>query len=116
LEWHVCRRTRAADIPGHAIPAAYAQYVRTGFERDMDIVLYHNALDLVTLFDLAHRLAADGLQKRVLHPKSRLFRPPTNRILAVCAHRQNGLYPFTPVGYVELSFFASGHRLANFCW
>ena len=58
LERHVCRRNRAADIPGHAIPAVYADYVRTGFERDMDTVLYHNALDLVTLFDLALRLAA----------------------------------------------------------
>ena len=58
LERHVCRRRRAADIPGHAIPGVYADYVRTGFERDMDTVLYHNALDLVTLFDLAHRLAA----------------------------------------------------------
>jgi hypothetical protein len=58
LEQHVCRRHREADIPGHAIPATYADYVRTGFERDMDLVLYHNALDLVTLFDLALRLAA----------------------------------------------------------
>jgi len=58
LERHICRRTRAADIPGHAIPAVYAEYVRTGIEREMDTVLYHNALDLVTLFDLAHRLAA----------------------------------------------------------
>ena len=58
LERHVCRRTRAADIPGHAIPGVYADFVRTGFERDIDAVLYHNALDLVTLFDLAHRLAA----------------------------------------------------------
>ncbi len=56
LERHVCRRTRAADIPGHAIPSVYANYVRTGFEREMDTVLYHNALDLVTLFDLTHRL------------------------------------------------------------
>jgi uncharacterized protein YprB with RNaseH-like and TPR domain len=58
LEWHVCRRRRAADIPGSQIPAVYANYVRTGFERDMDTVLHHNALDLVTLFDLALRLAA----------------------------------------------------------
>lgn len=58
LERHVCRRERTADIPGHAIPGVYADYVRTGFERDMDAVLHHNALDLVTLFDLAHRLAA----------------------------------------------------------
>lgn len=58
LERHVCRRLRSADIPGHCIPAVYADYVRTGFERDMDAVLHHNALDLVTLFDLALRLAA----------------------------------------------------------
>jgi uncharacterized protein YprB with RNaseH-like and TPR domain len=49
---------RVADIPGHAIPGVYANFVRTGFERDMETVLYHNALDLITLFDLAHRLAA----------------------------------------------------------
>jgi uncharacterized protein YprB with RNaseH-like and TPR domain len=58
LEWHVCRRHRTDDIPGHRIPAVYADFVRTGFERDMDAVLHHNALDLVTLFDLALRLAA----------------------------------------------------------
>ena len=58
LERIVCRRNRTGDIPGHRIPAVYAEYVRTGFERDMDAVLHHNALDLVTLFDLALRLAA----------------------------------------------------------
>jgi uncharacterized protein YprB with RNaseH-like and TPR domain len=58
LERLVCRRHRENDIPGHAIPGVYANYVRTGFERDMDLVLYHNAIDLVTLYDLAHRLAA----------------------------------------------------------
>jgi uncharacterized protein YprB with RNaseH-like and TPR domain len=57
LEQLVCRRRRAADIPGHRIPAAYAEFVRTGFEREMDAILYHNALDLVTLFDLMLRLA-----------------------------------------------------------
>jgi uncharacterized protein YprB with RNaseH-like and TPR domain len=58
LELAVCRRRRTGDIPGHRIPAVYADFVRTGFERDMDLVLYHNAQDLVTLFDLALRLAA----------------------------------------------------------
>jgi hypothetical protein len=32
--------------------------VRSGFEREIDAVLYHNAVDLVTLLDLALRLAA----------------------------------------------------------
>jgi len=57
LERYVCRRRRSGDIPGHRIPAAYAEFVRTGFERDMEAILYHNAMDLVTLFDLALRLA-----------------------------------------------------------
>ena len=56
LEQFVCRRSRTGDIPGHRIPAAYADYVRTGFERDMDAILYHNAMDLVTL--LGPRVAA----------------------------------------------------------
>jgi uncharacterized protein YprB with RNaseH-like and TPR domain len=57
LERFVCRRSRSGDIPGHRIPAAYADYVRTGFERDMEAILYHNAMDLVTLLDLSLRLA-----------------------------------------------------------
>jgi uncharacterized protein len=57
LEQIVCRRQRTGDIPGHRIPAAYADFVRTGFERDVESILYHNAMDLVTLFDLALRLA-----------------------------------------------------------
>ena len=57
LEQFVCRRRRSGDIPGHRIPAAYADFVRTGFEREMEAILYHNAMDLVTLFDLALRLA-----------------------------------------------------------
>jgi uncharacterized protein YprB with RNaseH-like and TPR domain len=58
IERLVCRRHRTGDIPGHRIPAVYADYVRTGFEREIDAVLYHNAVDLVTLLDLALRLAA----------------------------------------------------------
>jgi len=58
LEAQICRRQRVGDIAGNLIPAAYAEYVRTGFEREMDAILYHNAVDLVTLLDLALRLAA----------------------------------------------------------
>jgi uncharacterized protein YprB with RNaseH-like and TPR domain len=57
LEQVVCRRSRTGDIPGHRIPAAYAEFVRSGFERDMEAILYHNAMDLVTLLDLTLRLA-----------------------------------------------------------
>jgi uncharacterized protein YprB with RNaseH-like and TPR domain len=58
LERLICRRTRVGDVPGNQIPAIYANFVRTGNVREMDAVLYHNALDLVTLFDLALRMAA----------------------------------------------------------
>ncbi len=44
-------------MPGSQIPAAYQQFVRTGFEREMDAILLHNAIDLVTMLDLAMRLA-----------------------------------------------------------
>jgi len=58
LEQIVCRRKRVGDIPGHHIPAAYAEFVRTGFQRDMEAILYHNAMDLLTILDLALRLAS----------------------------------------------------------
>jgi uncharacterized protein YprB with RNaseH-like and TPR domain len=59
LERHVCGRLRTDDLPSSQIPAAYQQYVRTRFEREMDAVLMHNALDLVTMLDLAMRLAGE---------------------------------------------------------
>lgn len=52
LERVVCRRRRDDDIPGHAIPAAYHDFVRTGDAWLMRGVLHHNALDLITLLQL----------------------------------------------------------------
>ena len=57
LEQRICGRFRVGDIPGSLIPAAYKDYVRTGVEREMDEILLHNAVDLVTLLDLSMRLA-----------------------------------------------------------
>lgn len=57
LERHICGRGRTGDIPGASIPAAYQKFVQTGYPREMDAVLLHNAIDLVTLLDLAMRLA-----------------------------------------------------------
>lgn len=57
LEERICGRTRVDDMAGYQIPAAYRQFVRTGFEREMDGILLHNAIDLVTMLDLAMRLA-----------------------------------------------------------
>lgn len=58
LEWYLCGRRRAGDIPGSEIPDAYHQYVRTGQQSEMKSILHHNALDLVTLLQLSLRLAA----------------------------------------------------------
>jgi len=53
LERHICRRRREEDIPGQEIPAAYHDFVRTGDAWLMRSVLHHNALDLITLLQLA---------------------------------------------------------------
>lgn len=53
LERHVCRRQRAEDIPGREIPAAYHDFVRDGDAWLMRGVLHHNALDLITLLQVA---------------------------------------------------------------
>lgn len=57
LERHICGRRRSDDLPSSQIPAAYQQFVRTKFEREMDQILLHNAIDLVTMLDLTMRLA-----------------------------------------------------------
>ncbi|MEM9352250.1 MAG: ribonuclease H-like domain-containing protein [Planctomycetota bacterium] len=57
LERMVCRRSRTGDIPGSQIPAVYQRYVETGDGNELEAVLRHNAIDVVTLLDLAIRLA-----------------------------------------------------------
>lgn len=57
IESQICRRRRIDDLPSHKIPAAYADFVRTGFPREIEAILYHNAVDLVTSLDIAMRLA-----------------------------------------------------------
>jgi uncharacterized protein YprB with RNaseH-like and TPR domain len=56
IERMICRRSRTGDIAGHLIPGAYDHFVRTGQSAEMEQVLYHNAVDLVTLLDIAMRL------------------------------------------------------------
>ena len=65
LEWMVCGRRRSGDIPGEEIPAAYHRFVRTGDPSDIMSVLHHNALDLLTLADIAAALVLpdDGLAR-----------------------------------------------------
>ena len=44
------------DVPGGVIPLLYRDYLRTGDARDMKRVLYHNAVDILSLVTLATRL------------------------------------------------------------
>ena len=60
LERHICGRTRQGDIPGHLIPDAYHEYVRTENAAQMVAVLEHNFLDLVTLADLMIHMHRGG--------------------------------------------------------
>lgn len=57
LEWKICGRRRSGDIPGEEIPGVYHHFVRTGEDGDIVTVFHHNALDLITLADLALALA-----------------------------------------------------------
>ena len=56
IERHICLRTRVGDIASSAVPAAYQQFVTTGSPRDVEEILYHNAVDLITLLDITMRL------------------------------------------------------------
>jgi uncharacterized protein YprB with RNaseH-like and TPR domain len=60
LESHICYREREDDIPGSEIPRVYHEYVRTTDARLIKNVLHHNALDLITMSDLALRLFIRG--------------------------------------------------------
>jgi uncharacterized protein YprB with RNaseH-like and TPR domain len=60
LERFVCRRCRPDDLPGALVPAAYHEFVRSGRTERLRAILRHNALDLVTLAELACRLLGEG--------------------------------------------------------
>ena len=49
LERYISKRIRGGDIPGAEIPQAYHDFVRTGDARKIKPILYHNALDLITM-------------------------------------------------------------------
>ncbi len=57
LERYVCRRIRHDDLPGAQVPAAYHEFVRSGRTDRVGDILRHNALDLLTLVQLAVQLA-----------------------------------------------------------
>ena len=49
-------RRDQADVPGGVIPYLYRDYLRTGDAREMKRVLYHNAVDILSMVTLAARL------------------------------------------------------------
>jgi uncharacterized protein YprB with RNaseH-like and TPR domain len=59
LERCICRRSRGDDIPGHEIPRAYHDFVRTGDAREMAIIIRHNQLDLLTMAHLVTRIVQE---------------------------------------------------------
>lgn len=57
LEHHVLDvRREQADVPGFLIPEMYVNYVRSGDAAEMPRVLYHNALDILSMVSLSTRL------------------------------------------------------------
>jgi uncharacterized protein YprB with RNaseH-like and TPR domain len=56
LELMLCKRGRRDDIPGAQIPAAYHDFVKGGNARLIRKILYHNALDLITMAELLTRM------------------------------------------------------------
>ena len=57
LERHVLSVQRdQADVPGFLIPEMYLRYVRSGDASEMPRVMYHNAIDILSLVSLSTRL------------------------------------------------------------
>lgn len=55
LEESLCGHEREGDVPGFEIPARYFHFVRTGEARQLEAVLEHNRLDLLSLALLTAR-------------------------------------------------------------
>jgi hypothetical protein len=52
LEYFVCNRRRENDVPSALVPEIYHDYVRSGNPEYISGILYHNAIDLITLMEL----------------------------------------------------------------
>jgi uncharacterized protein len=58
LEGRVLGQDRGPDVPGSRIPALYLDFLRTGTEAEMGLVMSHNASDVSSLARLFSRVAA----------------------------------------------------------
>lgn len=59
LEYYICQRRRIDDVPSSLVPEIYHDFVRNGNPEYILGVLNHNALDLITLFELTTVLAVN---------------------------------------------------------
>ena len=64
LEWRVCRRRRAGDVPGEVVPGIYHDYVRHGDPWRLVPVFHHNLLDVTTMADILHALCRPLREER----------------------------------------------------
>jgi uncharacterized protein YprB with RNaseH-like and TPR domain len=57
LEQYVCGRHRPGDLAGCDMASAYQRFVERGSTRELTSILHHNAMDIITLWQLALWLA-----------------------------------------------------------
>lgn len=77
LERFLCGRHRSGDIPGRDIPEAYREYVATGRIDQMQAILHHNALDLITLMQVTMLLTTEeGWPTVSQTPSAQVHAPP----------------------------------------
>jgi hypothetical protein len=56
LEWRVCRRRRAGDVPSDEVPGLYHDYVCRGDPYRLMPVFHHNLLDVITMGEILSAL------------------------------------------------------------
>jgi hypothetical protein len=74
LEWRVCRRRRAGDVPSDEVPGLYHDYVCRGDPYRLIPVFHHNLLDVITMGEILSALcrpeaqlpSAPGLPSRLV--------------------------------------------------
>lgn len=65
LERHVLGVERSEqDVPGALIPGMYLDYLRSGDAGEMSRVIYHNAIDILSLVGLAHQVLDRHAEQR----------------------------------------------------
>lgn len=72
IESQVLQRTRQSDIPGSLIPQAYFNFIRLGVVHDMQRIIEHNYLDIVSLAELLLRLERVEQEPEILDDQALL--------------------------------------------